>query len=170
MVRYLNLLVLFMGFVFASPLAAEQTKEVPVKIPFEADGRKWNIVRNEEMKGQGLVEYIPEGQTPEEWKDVVTVQYFKSDKVTPPQLFQLFINDIQAQAGSADFKKEVLEETPNNVIAKWSVSGTKHDQTELIRITNKGDLIAIIRYSYHSSTAPDDVMTKWKSILEKAEL
>jgi hypothetical protein len=167
--RYKSLALLIV-ILFACPLAAELPTTIPVQIPFEADGRKWEVVRQEEVKGQGLVEYIPEGQQPENWQDVVTLQYFSSNKVTPPQLFQLFINDIQAQAGSGEFKKEVIEESPNNVIAQWSISGTKHDQTELIRITNKGDLVAIIRYSYHSSTPPQDVIAKWKSILEKIQL
>lgn len=168
MSRYFLALVAFLLCI--RPLSAELTTEVPVKIPFETDGRKWEVVRNEEVKGQGLVEYIPEGQTPENWQDVVTLQYFSSNKVTPQQLFQLFINDIQAQAGEGEFKKEIIQEAPTNVIAQWSISGTKHDQTELIRIASKGDLIAIIRYSYHSSNPPTDVISKWKSILEKVQL
>lgn len=171
MSKIFSFLTLLTVMALSLPLCAvESGKTSPVKVPFEADGRKWELVREEDADGQGLVEYLPAGQTPEKWQEVVTVQYFSSDKINAQQLYQLFMKDIESQASDGQLSKQVYVETPANVLAEWNLKGTPHDQTELVRIFNNGKLMAIVRYTNRAETPSKELMTKWKSILEKVQI
>lgn len=157
-------------FITASLFAENDAADVKVKIPFEDDGRKWELFSKEDLGGQTVLQYIPAGQNPDNWEEVLTVQYFTSDQITSDQLYQLFMQEIESQVGNGQFKKIIDQQAPNNVLAQWTLSGTTHDQSEWVRITNKNNLVAVIRYTYHSATPPEATMTKWKAILEKVQI
>lgn len=180
MSKLLTLVAMMSLFVGFSCLNAEQklSKTVPIEIPLNEDGRKWELIREEEVggkteeggTGQTLLEFMPEGQDPNDWKEVLTVHYFYNDKIVPKQLFDLFMQDIEAQTGPTKLKTEVLEDTETNVLAKWVVTGTSQDQTELVRVFSNGKILAIIRYANRSSTPSKDLLAKWQGILEKSEI
>lgn len=170
MFKMFSFLTCLTALALTLPLFGESTKVSPVKIPFEMDGRKWDLIREEEADGQGLVEYLPAGQTPEKFQEVLTVQYFSTDKIDAQHLFAVFMKDIESQAEDGKLSKNVFVETPTNVIAEWNLSGTSHDQTELVRIFSNGKVMALVRYTNRAETPAKDTMNKWKSILEKVQI
>lgn len=141
-----------------------------VTIPFSDDSRSWELVREEEVQGQGIMEYMPKGQTAKDWKEVVTVQYFSSDQIQPKQLFELFMTDISKQVGDGNLKKQVFQDTDTNVLASWTLTGTGHDQTELVRIFSNQGTIAIVRYTTRATEPNSSQLTLWKTILEKVQV
>lgn len=141
-----------------------------VTIPFSDDSRSWELVREEEVDGQGIIEYMPQGQTVKDWKEVVTVQYFSSDQIQPKQLFQLFMADLDKQVGDGTLKTAMFKDVDDNVLASWTLTGTGHDQAELVRIFRNQDKIAIIRYTTRGGQLSPADITLWKTILENTQI
>lgn len=163
MLLFLSLLVL--------PICVngEQSK-APVNLSIQNDGREWVIDRDENLDGQGIVEYILKDESKNNWTELVTIQYFWSDSLDPKELFKMFMNDLKNHAGNAEVSETIIEEKDRDVIAKWEVEGTAEDQQEVIRIMGDGRIVAIVRYTVKKDKVDPEKLKKWTDIIKNASL
>ena len=143
---------------------------VPVSIPIDQDSRDWVKVREDDINGQGIVEFMLEDQDRTNWTEVVTLQYFWSDTLNPKELFNMFIGDLEQQVGSDKITKTILEEKHRDIMAEWTIDGTSNDQKEIIRIFGDGKVVVILRYTVKPERASEKNIQTWKEIIRQASL
>lgn len=165
MLRYLPIFLFTVLSLTAAPA------KTPVDLSFTNDGREWVKVRDEELDGQGLVEYMLPGQDKTNWTEVVTLQYFWSEDLDPKQLFELLMHDIEGKVGAKNVTKKILKEVPKkDLFGEWWIKDSTNDQHELIRIMSNGKVIGIIRYTTKAGDVPEKNINKWRTIIESATL
>ena len=148
--------------------AAVESKKPKLQLMFSEDGREWVKVREENLNGQELVEFMLKNESPATWTELVTLQSFASDQIEPKSLFDLFMRDLEQQVGGGKITHKIIEQNDTHVMAEWSLDGTQNNQRELIRIMKKDGVVAIVRYTTKKERVTDKTFNTWVKIIKGA--
>jgi len=152
------------------------------EIKFSFDGRKWGVGHENIKATRSVVEYVLEGETVENWTELVTLNtiYTPSGQeieMTPTQILKASIIDrLKKQCPS--LKWDVIQEGEKTVLYEWiivdcpTVIGGKkfdYDEHEIGKILI-GKHLYFLTYATKKIPVSQDRREKWIEILSSSAL
>lgn len=160
-----------------APLAAATNFQVgdgfdQQMITFTAsDAVEWQEVWNLPLLQQRIVEYVPAGETAQEWSEMVTVQFLVVSLTDPTEFFTLFQQSVEASNESAVV--EAIESGPDSATWEWRISrpsangDIQHEITRLIRADGGWFRIA---YTKRVAKLGDAERSEWIERIQSAKV
>lgn len=132
----------------------------------------WPRVNAQDDGHATLVEFVPEGQTLEHWRDLLTIQAL--DDRLGPQAPRPVMDQLEAMMRKRGGQLEwhVIEEDEQSVLYEWNLRGAQgvEDQGELARLVRGKDALHRAAYAYKPlPLAPERRLDKL-AILRKARV
>jgi len=116
------------------------------------------------------VERIPQEETSNNWKKMVTIQFLEGERRSPRE----FMDELKAlmMQRCPAVKWTLLESSDTNVLYEWSIKNCpgQEDQTELSRLLRGNDGLHRIAYAEKVSQLPKDTQDRWVANLKSAYL
>lgn len=155
-----------------SPGKTIQKKIGKETVQIKTDGRPWKLVFNHDAGTKGVDQYVLEGETAQEWTEMITVNYFVGLK--GPDVVTRLI----------DFTKKGLDGACKNVIwtpisqseirglYEWAVTECKDtpDQAEIAVALQGKEGFYVLHYATKTVPMPEKQHDTWKKLLENARL
>ncbi len=118
-----------------------------------------------------MFEFVPKGQTVDNWKELITLQFYPKLKNVQVAGFETtFIRELAAHEPQAQAKQ--ISTSPEDVLFEWKVVNSKlnPDQFELDRIIKGKEGLHMIHYAVRTSALSDNEEKKWLNFLRSAKL
>ncbi|NAO99422.1 hypothetical protein FRY77_25915 [Halomonas sp. MG34] len=119
-----------------------------LEMPFNSD--KWVLGNYNEAQGEGIAEFLINGETFENYTELLTVHVFPDAAANGG--ITTFVEAMETNLtsmidGELEFNR--LEETDQEVIYEFSVTddSTQYDQEEVARAFSKDDHLYVVRYT-----------------------
>ena len=166
--RFLLALLVLVPFL----ASCQATKPQDVETVYVPDREIWVRVHAQDDGHATIVEYVPKGQTLENWRELTTIQGL--DDRLGPQDPRPVMDKLQAimraRGGKLDWR--VVEEDPQGVLYEWTLSGAKgiEDQGELARLIRGKDALHRAAYAYKGLPLSPERRTDWLELLRKARV
>jgi hypothetical protein len=134
------------------------------------DKRDWKLVSQNVKNQVVLAQFLPDGDTLQDWSELVTAQLYIGLR-TEPRYYVQYVKEKTA-ATCPGVKWQVLRETPYDVTYEWSVKSCSNipDQSEIARVILGTDGLHILRYSMKIGEMPADNREKWIGCLEASQI
>lgn len=167
--------VLVIGFVanyFWNRTPAAPTN-VAITVPVKFDQRKWNLAYQNADKTISVAEYVPEGQTIDNWKELLTVQAFPhSDTNASPETLATAVKISIQQQCPKQFADLGTVKAGDQVFYEWFVKGCAKvsDQHEIARILTSGNSYYSIHYAVRQSALTNAERAKWVALIGSVAL
>lgn len=136
------------------------------------DEQAWLAARGNKEDFSYAVQYIPKGDTLENWHEMVTSQFIPrvQAQLQPIQYF----NRIMEGITNAGFQPTltVIEETPDEVTAEFQVSAPEKNvnQDEIMRIIKTDNGFYVLHYATHNGDMGANTRKKWIANLKKSKI
>jgi hypothetical protein len=141
-----------------------------VKLYF--DEREW-ILGADNAQTNIFYEYVTDGQTVNDWKELVTLQMFKGtqNKTNAEGFAKTYLSMIQNACGN-ELAISVIRSNPSDYMFEWKVNDHPKfdDQYELDRVIAGRESIVFIHYTIKTNTITPENRAKWIEIIDKASL
>lgn len=141
-----------------------------VKLYF--DEREWKLGADND-KANIFYEYVTDGQTVNNWKELVTLQMYKGmqNKVSAEQFAQGYLSMLYNACGDK-LKVSIIRKDSSDYLFEWKVNGHPKvdDQYEIDRIIVGKESIVFIHYVIKTSMVTPDNRMKWIQIINKSTL
>jgi hypothetical protein len=118
-----------------------------------------------------MYEFVPKGQTVEDWKELVTLQFYPGlQNRSSADFMNAFISKLQSDEPLA--KAEMISSSPDDTLMEWNVLGSKEnaDQFELDRVIRGKQGLHMIHYAVKTSSLSPEERSKWLNFLRTARL
>ena len=152
--------------VFLSNSAAAKRAE-SISLPFKLDNKSWTFGSQTRM-GTFLV---PKGQTVQNWRELITLQFYPNFKKTPPKEF---MNHFLAHLHKNEpaVKSKYISSSFDNALAEWNISNSKRcpNQHGLDRVMKGPQGLHVIHYAIKTNNWSQTDRNKWLNILNKAKI
>lgn len=181
----LLILVLAMAVYFFRPSDAElearssQTapKEnlalVQEKAQFSFDERAWQIAREVKQDSKYSTDYLPQGNTLPDWKEIVTIQTFVGiqDKGTPEE-FALAMKKHFTDWGGDKLTWSLISASDSECIYQWQIIGKENfaDQYEIVRIIKGNEGFHLVHYAKRTTVIDEKEREQWLQRLMAAKV
>ncbi len=138
-------------------------------IPF--DDRKWKVGYQNAVNNMLITEFVLEGETVENWTELVTVQLFIGLETATPEAMVSTSKKILEETCKSPYWKE-LKKGENDILYEWSIKGCSSgpDQSELSRVIRGKDGMHVIHYAIKKVPMPKDKRARWIEALTKTEI
>ncbi len=157
----------------ASKAAAETAapaEDAHVKLVFDA--RRWKVGMRKDRPEMGFSAYVPEGQTTEQWTEIVMVQFFpgQQDKANPDGFALSAQQTLLGQCPGTKFN--VLSSTKDDIVYGWSRAAcpAQPDQSEIVRVARAADGMVVLHYAVKNGNPPNELMEAWIGRIRSAQL
>lgn len=141
---------------FSDLAAAESAKPV-------FDQRSWKLGWSQGKEGAVLEEYVLDGESVENWSELVTVQFFPGLQAkTNPDIFEASQRRNMALVCPA-VQWESLHQAADERIWKWSITGCtgQVDQSEIARLKRTDEGFHVWHYAIKKAPIPPEQEKAW---------
>lgn len=171
MAGWTALVALFLTLpVLAKPVLAQTKlaqKEWHEALKFGFDKRDWKMGWSKEEPNMYMFEFVVPGQTVENWKELVTYQFFPGLHITPKQMKQTFIADLRKTVPSVEV--EDISSSPTDEIFEWGIEDVPaQNQFELDRIIAGKEGMHFLHYANKNINQEPAMKPVWLPILKRA--
>jgi len=136
------------------------------------DGRKWKNGYEARNESQAITEYVLEGETVENWTELVTAHQFLGlqNQVTLKAFMEIMQKDLYKTCPSARW--EIISESPEELIYAWQLTHCEgqDNQYEIARLIRGKTAVHLIRYTHKSPVLDAQRYEIWLTLLKNAEL
>lgn len=156
--------------VFACALAA--CASIPLETiyaPIDASG--WTVAYATDTLGMSnIVERIPDGQTLDNWAEMITIQFFEGERRTPQDFVTGLESQMKQRCPSVEWS--VIETDRTGVLYEWRLDrcSEQQDQHELSRLLRGNDGLHRIAYVEKVRRLSNDTRDTWIANLRSAYL
>lgn len=160
-------IVLFVGLTLFLFNAYAAEKAAPV-----FDDRSWKLGWSQNKGGAVYEEYVLDGETVENWSELVTIQFFPGlNKQTNPDIFEAG-QKTNLSSVCPSIIWEPLYQSDNERIWKWSISGCsgQQDQSEIARLIKTDGGFHVWHYAIKKSSIPLEKEKVWLEKLKAIEV
>jgi hypothetical protein len=150
----------------ATPPASKVYKSAAEPVAVSFDGKKWKIGYHQESDDQRIAEWVVDGQSVDDWSELVTEQFFPlpDSAVTPKQFLSSLIKEIEEMDG----QHKVVSESPEEVILQ--VEYTKGgDEYGLHRYWTGPKGVHCVQYAQKTPIAKEQ-RDRWIALLKSAHV
>ena len=149
-------------------LCAAAPKE---SLQVQFDHRPWKPVVSEAKEGKKLVSFVPDGETKDHWKELLTVRFRPAGTQTVHDYAQK-TKRILEKTCPKNLKWSVVSEKADDMVVQWSLAGCPkiEDQFELIRILRSPGGMHVVHYTSKLPDPPEDTRKKWVTLLNQARV
>lgn len=167
--------ILFMALVSLSlgaTLTADDSHPSLNHSSLNDDGRKWKIAfETKPGQPQSVKQFILEGQTVDNADELITVQTLPDIQLSPEDFFKLMLKQIQHNVPNGALDSKVISSSPDTLDAEWWLADqSENNQHEWIRVSKKGEVLTIIRYTTKNSGDHEKSQQVWEKIISESHL
>jgi hypothetical protein len=135
------------------------------------DQRPWQFAWGKKTDQITTVEYVPLGDDVNDWKELITSQYFPGiqNKITPKEFAERMMSGLK----KAGYQPIVtfIKETPDTVIFEFRVDSPKNQaQDELQKIVKGKDGIYVLHYVIKKEDMGAEARSSWVKNLSDSEI
>lgn len=147
-----------------------EARAYDIKFPFYEDGRKWKKGTIEESEKFSLTEYILEGESKENWSELVTTQYFNTTSDFCLETFyNNFILELAKNKPQNKIDSRIISSSSDQLLAEWWIQQkSANDQHEWVIIFQKKRNVGILRYTTKRMDICHTRGKIWEDILSRA--
>lgn len=167
--------VSYKGEMYCSTVAMNNTAVDPKVLTYEKqnvqfDNRPWKPAWGQKTNAITTVEYIPVGDSIDQWKELITTQFLPGLKeVTPAEFKKRFIANLDKSG--ITYTINTIEEKPEQLIFEFKVTVPVNlQQDEIQKITQGKDGLYILHYAIKKSDMSKENRQKWINNLKKSTL
>lgn len=160
--------LLFISFQTTS--AQAETTEL-ISLPFGIDNKKWEIGWQEQKPELFMYEFVPNGQSVENWKEIITVQFYPAlKKLSAADFLNTFLSDLQKSEPGVNIK--IISASNDNAVAQWNLANSKtnNDQYELDRVIKGKKGLHMIHYAVKTTDWDESERDKWIKFINQAKV
>lgn len=164
---FVNVLLLVITAVAAEPITVPLERETLI-IPGGLEG--WDLAWHGSLVNMHTLEWVPSGETVENWTELFTVQRIMGETKNGADAFAAeHLNALQKDC--PNLEGSILESSHQSTTYEWKVKGCANadNQHEFSRSILSGDYMFRISYSRKGDVISPDVRTKWISVLESIQ-
>lgn len=136
------------------------------------DGRAWKIGYEAHNDSQAITEYVIEGETVENWTELVTRHRFLGlqNKVTLKSFMETMQKDLYRTCPS--MRWEIINESPEDLIYTWQIQDCpgQDNQYEIARLILGKEAVHLVRYTHKSPVLDPERYEVWMALLKNAAL
>jgi hypothetical protein len=156
------------------PRGLDATQSRPLDaMKLEWDGPPWSLAYRTLNRVQQVAEFVPPGQTAQDWQELFTVQRLlglASKQVTPRQLLQDIHDSLRQQ--HPDLAWQVIQDDDQDLIYEWRTRGDKQRsaQHEIARLVAGREDLHRLAYSKKVAQLPSVERERWIELIRRATL
>ena len=143
------------------------------RIEMVYDQRSWHMGREVKQDAKYSVDYLPQGDTLPEWKEIITIQAFGGiqDKGTPEE-FALVMKKHISEWGGDKVTWNMISASDIDCIYEWQIKGKENfiDQYEIARIIKGSEGFHLVHYAKRTAVIDDNERHNWLERLKSAKL
>ena len=143
------------------------------RIEMVYDQRSWNMGREVKQEAKYSVDYLPQGDSLPEWKEIVTIQVFGGiqDKGTPEE-FALAMKKHISEWGGDKVTWNMIAASDTDCIYEWQINGKENfiDQYEIARIIKGNEGFHLVHYAKRTAAIDAAERHNWLERLKSAKL
>lgn len=166
------IIALALMFVFSQASVQAHDWTESIKLNFGLDPKDWEVGFNQKTETGYIVEFVPKGQTVENWNELITLNFFPGleKRVDCDEFAEGFVD--QLKESDPKIKVTVIKAEEDNTIFEWSVNGsTKNpDQDELDRVIRGKQGLHMVHYVKKCKSFTEAERIKWLKFLDSATL
>jgi hypothetical protein len=136
------------------------------------DGRQWKVGYKAEDRAQVIFEYVLQGETVENWTELVTIQSFDKQyiKFPPPETAMNLLKERMVQR-CPTVEWNVNERTKESILYEWRIKNCppNPDQMEIARLIEGKWNRYRVAYATKVSELPQRKRTDWIKSLREAK-
>ncbi len=165
-----NLVFALTSILFLTTAAYAEWVET-ITLPFGLDNKEWDLGWQNKTDTTRIVEFIPKGQAVENWKELVTLQFYPGlQSYAPGDYLSAFLGHLQSTDSQVTSK--IISTSADDALAEWHIlnSNKNPNQFEVDRVVKGTEGLHMIHYAIKTSNWSDDERTKWLNFLCSAKL
>lgn len=145
------------------------------QLEIEFDDQEWYVnYEGEEEEGIFIREYLPEGETPEDWNEVITVHFMEGlqEQSLDDIVDQIEDEALQNGIDEDDLGIDILEEENDELIYEYfrEENDTMSGLHELARVMRADDGVYILQYANGDVKMDSEQEEKWMDLLQEAKI
>ena len=141
-----------------------------VSLPFGLDNKEWEIGWQNHTDACYICEFVPKGQTVENWKELVTLQFYPNlQKCSAQDFMKAFLSRLNKDEPKVRIRP--ISSSSDNAVVEWDVLNSKNnpDQYEVDRVIKGEQGLHMIHYAVKTNDWPESDRTKWLNFLTSAK-
>ena len=159
-----------MMLLFISPTFTWAQSPESVSLPFGLDNKEWKLDWQNRTDTCYITEFVPKEQKVENWKELVTLQFYPNLQNSPAEDF---MNNFLSHLQKSDpgVKIQPISNSADNSIVEWHILKSKlnPDQYEVDRVFKGKTGMHMIHYAVKTSEWSDNERTKWLKFLDSVK-
>lgn len=144
--------------------------------PKSVDGNNWKLGYQFAKNGIALYEFVPKGETVENWSELITshyISYVIYPKTTPiEKIAEINLNGVKNHC--SHFTSNYIEKTEESVIYQWEIKdcgkGIDADQVEIARIVKGNYGFNSIHYAVKTSNLSSAKRNQMLKAVESSQI
>lgn len=149
--------------------------EVLDQMEIEFDDQEWYVnYEGEEEEGIFIREYLPEGETPEDWNEVITVHFMEGlqEQSLDDIVDQIEDEALQNGIDEDNLEIDILEEENDELIYEYfrEENDTMPGLHELARVMRADDGVYILQYANGDVKMDNEQEEEWMELLQEAKI
>lgn len=145
------------------------------QLEIEFDDQEWYVnYEGEEEEGIFIREYLPEGETPEDWNEVITVHFMEGlqEQSLDDIVDQIEDEALQNGIDENDLEIDILEEENDELIYEYfrEENDTMPGLHELARMMKADDGVYILQYANGDVKMDSEKEEEWMELIQKAKI
>jgi hypothetical protein len=144
-----------------------------IQCPWELDGRQWKPYHYDSYPLAGIVKYLPNGDHPATWTELVTTQWYENTQQTPNEYFDVFIGDLERLFAEDILVGNVLNKTNLSLTGEWSKQKSDAENPELyglIKIFSLYPHTYLLTYTTRNAKKIEQAKESWLPIIQETQL
>lgn len=159
-------------FICTVCFAVNQAESVKVNLP----NNNWVLGSKQSLQNQSVTEYVPTGESVNNWQRIITVNY-NSYKVLNPslplsQIVNLTLKSLKDICPM--MKSEILKQTNDSITYQWQITGcgtgVRADQIEIARLVRGKTGFFTIHYAIKSTDVPEPTRQEMLNVVTKSQI
>lgn len=153
-------------------LAANEADLVKVSLPND----NWSLASKQSLKNQSVTEYVPNGESVNNWQRIITVNYNSYQALNPAlplsQIVNVTIKSLKDIC--PNLKSQILTQTSDSITYQWQITGCgtgiRADQLEVARLVRGKTGFFTIHYAIKSTDVPEPTRQEMLNVVTKSEV
>src|SRR5882672_10291467 len=122
---------------------------------------KWKVAGGSERRGQTIAEFVPPGESIDNWSHLLTIQFIEQKGTSPLVVMAQLRDAMQTRCPGSSW--HIIQQDSLSVLYEWSIAGCggNPDQHEIARLLKGNDGIQRLAYAVKSAELVPSEREQW---------